>query len=234
MAQTDKEGKSNNSDVVLLKDFILKIVAWRKYLLSKWKIILTGSILGAFLGLAYSFFKKPIYKAELSFALEDDKSSSGGLGAAMGLASQFGIDLGASSGGGAFTGDNLLTLMKSRSMVESTLLTPMDIEGKRQTLAGYYITFNKLREKWRDNPELKKVNFLPDADRSGFTLKQDSVLGTFYKDIIKKNLSVDKIDKKLSIITVKVSSVNELFSKRFAEVLVKTVSDFYVNTKTKR
>jgi hypothetical protein len=188
-------------------------------------------ILGSALGLLYSIIKKPLYVAELSFALEDDKSSSGiSLGAAAGIASQFGIDLG-SSGGGAFNGDNLLELMKSRSMVEKTLLFSIVINNKKQTLAETYIDFTEFR---KHNPDLNKITFLPGCDPEKFSLTQDSILGVFYKSIIKSNLSIDKVDKKLSIITIKVTSQNELFSKFFTEVLVKNVSDFYVDTKTKK
>jgi hypothetical protein len=234
MNKADQQKGLINTKEISLKEILLKIGEWWKYLLSKWVIILFAGVVGGAIGLTYALIKKPIYKAELSFALEDDKSSSGGLGAAMGLASQFGIDLGSSNAGGAFSGDNLIELMKSRSMVENTLLTPVIIKGKEQTLAELYISFNKLREKWDNKPELKDIRFLPGVDRANFTLKQDSILGVFYRDITKSNLSVDKIDKKLSIITVKVSSENELFSKCFVEVLTKNVSDFYIETKTKK
>jgi uncharacterized protein involved in exopolysaccharide biosynthesis len=59
-------------------------------------------------------------------------------------------------------------------------------------------------------------------------------LGVLHKSIISDNLAVNKVDKKLSIITVSVTSGNEIFAKAFAEVLVKEVSDFYVETKTKK
>ncbi|WDF54699.1 Wzz/FepE/Etk N-terminal domain-containing protein [Mucilaginibacter sp. KACC 22063] len=222
----------SNSHEISLKVLILKLADLWKYLLSKWILILFVAAIGGILGITYSLFKKPVYKAELSFALEDDKSS-GGLGNALGLASQFGIDLGG-TGGGAFTGDNLLMLMKSRSMVESTLLTPVKINGKTQTLADYYIAFNNLRKSWNDSPTLKKIQYPPGANRAQFTLQQDSILGSIYKQLTERNLSVDKVDKKLSIITVDVVSTNELFSKLFTEILVKTVSDFYINTKTKK
>jgi hypothetical protein len=55
-----------------------------------------------------------------------------------------------------------------------------------------------------------------------------------HQDIIKNLLSVAKIDKKLSILKVTVNSENELFSKAFTEVLVSVVSNFYVETKTKK
>jgi len=235
MAQVNNEKINANSDEVSLKDIILKLKRGRKYLISRWKIILLAAIIGAGLGVAYSYLKKPVYKAELSFALQDDNSSGGGgLGSALGLASQFGIDLGGGGGGGAFSGDNLIELMKSRSMVENTLLSSLTVNGKKETLAELYASFNKFHERWANVPKLKGVEFLPDSDRSKYTLQQDSILGDFYHRIIKSNLSVDKLDKKLSIITVKVSSKDELFSKFFTEILVRTVSDFYISTKTKR
>jgi hypothetical protein len=227
----DSNEKMTHTTEVTLKDVILKFLEWWRFLLSKWKTIVLVGILGAVLGVAYSYIKKPLYVAELSFALDDDKSSSGGLGAAAGLASQFGIDLGGGSVGGAFNGDNLMELMKSRLMVEKTLLLPVNIGNTQETLAQFYISFTKF---YKSNPGLKNVSFLPGKDRTEFTLVQDSVLGVFYKNITKANLSVDKEDKKLSIITVKVTSENELFSKYFTELLVKNVSDFYIDTKTKK
>ncbi|MBD1392325.1 Wzz/FepE/Etk N-terminal domain-containing protein [Mucilaginibacter glaciei] len=222
----------SNTDEVSLKDIILKIIRFVKYLLTCWKLILLAAVLGCCLGLGYSFLKKTVYKAELSFALEDDKAS-GNLGSAIGLASQFGIDLNGGVGG-AFSGDNLIELIKSRSMVERTLLSKVNVNGNTQTLANLYIDFNNYRKKWSNEANLSNITFSPDGDRSKFTLQQDSVLGVFYRDITKYNLTVTKVDKKLSIITVDVNSKNEFFSKYFTEILVATVSDFFVKTKTKK
>jgi len=234
MDRVDQEKALNNSDEISLKDLILKIQEWWRYFLSKWLIILITGIIGGAIGLAYAFIKKPIYKAELSFALQDEKSGGGGLSSALGLASQFGIDLGGGGGGSEFSGDNLLELMKSRSIVEKVLLTPVIVKGKRETLAEYYIEFNKINESWKGKSELENLCFLPDADRSKFTLKQDSILGVFHKNLIKDNLTVDKVDKKLSIITLSVKSTSEVFSKYFTEILARVVSDFYVQTKTEK
>jgi len=230
MTQERGNKANDSSDDVTMKDVILKLLEWWRYLLSKWKTIVLAGVIGGLLGIGYSFLTKPQYTAVLSFALDDEKSG-GTLSAAAGLASQFGFDLGGGGGGGAFSGDNLLELMKSRSIVEKTLLLPVTINNKQQTLAQYYITFTEF---YKHKPDLKNVSYLPGADRSKFTLEQDSVLSTFYETIVKSNLSVDKVDKKLSIVTIKVTSQNELFSKNFTEMLVKNVSDFYIETKTKK
>ena len=112
------------NDEISLRELIEKGKEWYAYLLSQWKIILLAGIIGACLGLAYSFIKKPIYTATLSFALEDEKGGGGGLGS---LASSFGIDLGG-GGGSIFTGSNLTELFKSRAMVEQTLLSPVVVD----------------------------------------------------------------------------------------------------------
>jgi uncharacterized protein YbcV (DUF1398 family) len=218
---------------ISVKTIIEKINTIKKYLLSKWHVFLIAGLFGALLGLAYSVIKKPVYTASVSFALADSKSA-GGLGAYSGLASQFGFDLGGGGSTGAFSGDNLLLLIKSRSIIEKTLLSVIDINGKRQTLADIYIDFNHYRDGWQNNSRLNNISFGVNADRSKFTLQQDSLLGLFYKNLLANNLTVDKIDKKLSIILVNVVSKNEIFSKYFAEKLVNNVSAFYVETKTKK
>lgn len=221
------------SDDVTLKDVILKLIQWWQYLLSRWKTILIIGLIGGCFGFVYAFCKEPVYIAELNFALQDDQNSGGGgLVAASGLASQFGINLGVGAGG-AFSGDNLMELMKSRYVIEKTLLTDVVIDGKNQSLADFYISFNNIRKKWKENgSSLKDIEFPVLLERTKYNRQQDSVLGSFYNIINQKMLTVDKLDKKLSILTIKVESKNELFSKYFAEVLVKTVSDYYVASKT--
>ena len=220
------------NDEISLRELIEKGKEWYAYLLSQWKIIVLAGIIGACLGLAYSFIKKPIYTATLSFALEDEKGG-GGLGGALGLASSFGIDLGG-GGGSIFTGSNLTELFKSRAMVEQTLLSPVVVDGKTISLAEMYIQNQEWREKWSEKPKLKDIQFLPNTNRKYFTRVHDSILGVMYADLSKTGLTVGQKDKKIAIITIDVNSTNELFSKYFTEALVKEVSDFYVTTKSKK
>ena len=220
------------NDEISLKELIEKGREWFSYLLSQWKVIVLAGIVGAGLGLAYSFSKKPVYTASLSFALEDEKGG-GGLGSALGLASSLGLDLGG-GGGSIFTGSNLTELFKSRAMVEQTLLSPVVVDRKTVSLAEMYIQNNGWRDKWNDTPKYKAIQFLPDTKRKYFTRVHDSILGVMYQDLSKTGLVVGQKDKKIAIITIDVSSTNELFSKYFTEALVKEVSDFYVMTKSKK
>ncbi|UPZ16078.1 Wzz/FepE/Etk N-terminal domain-containing protein [Flavobacterium humidisoli] len=220
------------SEEISLKEILEKVKNYYNYLISQWKLIVLFGIIGASLGLSYSFFKKPVYTATLSFALEDDKPSNG-FGGALGLASSFGLDLGG-SGGGIFTGSNLTELFKSRTMVEKTLLSPVKFNGKQISLAEMYIQNNEWREAWIKKPFLSKIQFLPNDNRQKFTRIQDSILGIMYNNLSKTGLSVSQKDKKVSIISIDVNSTNELFAKYFCEALARQVGKFYVETKSKK
>jgi uncharacterized protein involved in exopolysaccharide biosynthesis len=220
------------NDEITLKELLEKAKEWYSYLLSQWKIILVAGVLGSVLGLAYSISKKPIYTASLSFALEGENSGGMG-GGALGLASSFGIDLG-SSGGGAFSGSNLKELFKSRSIVEQTLMQPVISGEDTISIAEMYLRINGLRDSLKFNTKLKSVQFSPLTKRKYFTREHDSILGEMYYKLINSNLSIAQKNTDATITIIEVKSENEIFAKVFSEAIAKQVSDYYVDTKSKK
>jgi hypothetical protein len=220
------------NDEITLKELLLKAKEWYTYLFSQWKTIVLAGIIGALLGLGYSFIKKPVYTATLTYALEDGKVTGGGLGS---LASSFGLDLGsAGSNSGAFAGANLMELFKSRAMVEQTLLAPVTQNNKTISLAEMFIQDKKWRENWEEKPALKSITFLPNSDRAKFTRVQDSIFGVIYNNLSKTALVVEQKDKKVAIGTITLKCTNEYFAQQFTLALTQTVTDFYIETKSKR
>lgn len=221
------------NDEISLKELIQKIQEWTAYLKTQWKLIIGIAAIGAMVGFVFASFQKPTYLATSTFVLEEDKGGGGGLGGAMGLASSFGFDLGG-GGGGLFTSSNIIELMKSRLVVEKTLLNPVQVGDKEISLADYYIQINELKEVWAKKPALANINFPVNANRTKFSLQQDSVLQTISAGLTKNNLTIAQKDKKVSIISLTVKTENEIFSKLFCEQLLKETSDFYIETKSKK
>jgi hypothetical protein len=124
--------------------------------------------------------------------------------------------------------------MNSRLVVEKTLLNPVQVASKEISLADYYIQINELKEDWSKKPALANINFPINADRSKFSLQQDSILQTISAGLTKNNLVIAQKDKKVSIISLTVKTESELFSKLFCEQLLKETSDFYIETKSKK
>jgi uncharacterized protein involved in exopolysaccharide biosynthesis len=228
---TDEQHQIDN-DEISLKELIQKIQEWLAYLKTQWKLIVGIAALGGIIGFVYASFQKPNYLATTTFVLEEDKGG-GGLGGAMGLASSFGFDLGG-GGGGLFSSANIIELMKSRLVIEKTLLNPVQIADKEISLADYYIQINELKEAWAKKPSLMNISFPVNADRTKFSLVQDSILKAISGGLINNNLTIALKDKKVSIISLSVKTEHEVFSKLFCEQLLKETSDFYIETKSKK
>jgi hypothetical protein len=228
---TNKENEihqmQTNDDEISLKDLILKIKEIWKYLLSKWVIIGVIGVLGASLGLVYSLFKTPEYKATLSFSVTEKSSSGGGLSA---LAGQFGFNVGA-SGDGVFSGNNMIELLQSRNLIERTLLSEVEVNGKRCRLIDYYRELNPPEEE--DDEISETISYPLNMEREQFTRAQDSLLYVLNKTITTEKLSIDKQKKDVNIINISFLNTDELFAKLFTEKLIGIVSEFYIQTKTK-
>lgn len=222
-----------DSDEVSVKELILDIQEWFNYLVSKWKIILIAGILGGVLGLGYSFWKKPLYTATTTFVLEGG-DGKGGLSKYVGMAEMVGIDLGSGTSG-LFQGDNILELYKSRKMLAETLLSKV-YPDSNELLIERYIEYTGIKEDWQDDPVLSDLDFhKPSSElRTDLLRVRDSVITEFVSVINENLLKIDKPDKELSIIVVKVTAADEVFAKSFNENLVSRVNDFYIKTKTKK
>jgi hypothetical protein len=220
------------SKEVTIKEIVEKIGKVFNKLLRRWKLIFISALIGGCLGIGYAILKKPSYKAVSTFVLEDNQQG-GSLGQYSAIASMVGVDLGGAAGNSLFQGDNLIELYKSRNMIQKTLLSKVLYNGSRVLLINRYIDINSLRAKWKDKPELSNLNF-EDVKVDSLSRLQDSVLNIAVNAINKSYLTVDKLDKKLSIIKVEVNSPDERFSKDFNDQIVMNVNDFYIQTKTKK
>ncbi|WP_121812097.1 GumC domain-containing protein [Mucilaginibacter kameinonensis] len=230
MIQDSSNANPNAKNEISIKELITKIQLGLKYLIRNWEIIIAIGFLGGITGTCYAFLKKSQYVASCNFVLEDSKS--GAMGQYAGLASLAGINLGGSSNGGIFEGDNIFALYQSRLMIEKTLLAKANFNGKDQLMIDRYIDFKDLRKSMQKDDKLKNMNFGGDPDH--FNRHQDSIIKNIVIDINKNSLTVSKPDKKLNIIEVDTKFEDEAFAMQFNNKLVETVNDFYIKTKTKK
>lgn len=219
-AYLESGGDQGNQDEISLAELWLKAKSVIAYLW-RFKFLIMGVGLLFALG---GYFKvkmaKPSYSASLNFALEQGGGSSG-LG---GLASQFGFSMG--GGGEGLGGDNLLSLMKSRRIVQDVLLSKIYVEGDSVLLINQYVaTQTKLKAKW-DTLGLYPIDAKKCCDP-----KQDSAIGVVVKAVSESALAVAKVDKKLSFVTVTYTGSDPVFTGAFVELLTAKSTNFYVQTK---
>ena len=211
--------QNNNQDEISLAELWIKTQGVFIHLWKRKGWILLISFLFAVGGYLKVYFSKPTYTATLTFSLEQ-----GGGGGLSSLASQFGLSMG--SGGDGLGGDNLLSLMKSRRIVEDVLFSDLQVNADSMLLINQYIsTQPKLEKQW------DSLGIYPFGGKAGLSRAQDSALGEVVKKVSEQALAVSKVDKKLSFVTVSYSGHDPVFAKSFVELLSLRATDFYVETK---
>ena len=215
----------SNKDEISFRKVIEQTEIYIRFLLSKWIIIIIAGLIGGSIGVIYAYTSKPQYAATLNFVLAGSSSSPQGL---MGFANQFGINMGNNTDN-VFSGDNIITLIQSRRMVQQALFTPLP-KGN-ESLLNVYINNNKINEGWDKDAVLKSIYpYPPTPDK--MTLLQDSIFRIIYASITKNMLTVYKPEKNQNIYVVVTKSPDQLFSYYLTKYLVNVTSAFYIDTKT--
>ncbi len=217
-AHDDSKPHNNYESIILLKIF--------KNIINKWWLFLIIGLGGAIAGYVYASMQKPVYQSYLSFAL-DEGGSAGGMSAAMGLASQFGISLGGAKQ--VFTGDNILEIMLSRRMIENALLSVDTFENKPMTLIEYYRENNPEEKK-----DISKIHFYPGEPRGQFSYSKDSILYNIFLAFKTSHILARRPDKRLNIYELMVNSNNEKFTKVFTDKLIDETNRFYTVISSKK
>ena len=220
------------NNTVALTDIIASAKNFIQFIQSKIKLLGLLIVLGGLLGLVYYFITSPKYQATATFIVEE-KSSGSGL---AGMAGQLGFDISSLTGGnaGLFDGDNILEIIKSRNIIESVLLSKVDVADStnNKTLADLYYETSGLKNKLAgESNDLANLNFSNMKNGVGHTILQDSVLYMMIEKINKDNLNVQRTNKKGSIISISTNSTNPQFSKLFSERLLNETSEMYIKIK---
>lgn len=229
MKMTEKDKKHIEEQGISIKEVILRIGELIKYLFSKWKPIVVGSLVIAGLNITLELVTAKKYLATTTFVVQSDSKS----GSVSSLASIVGINLGdLGSENELFSIDNIPELYRSYRMLKKTFLTEKTIDGENKRLITRYIEKKKLLRRWQKEEELADFSFEIPVEQ--MTQVHDSLMMVVLEDFKEKQLSAEKLSRKLSILKVSIVDKDEKFAKIFNEELVKNVNRFFLETKTKK
>jgi hypothetical protein len=209
---------------ITIKDILLKLISIKNSVIKNWKTLLLFAVIGAGLGVLFDFknLSDPTYTASTKFYLETAAPTN----QYGGFASMFGAD--GQQGGGLFTGENLLTLIKSTDFLEKTLLKEVTIDGKQQILANYFHTKNKVPGK----VEKEKDTYVPlkHTDKSRYTMEDFNSLGIVtFPAAMATTLAPEE---KTSFMVLDVKTFDDTLSKVYSEVFLQTLKEYFIESKT--
>tara|TARA_B100000927_G_C16469522_1_gene471001 strand:- start:2348 stop:3397 length:1050 start_codon:yes stop_codon:yes gene_type:complete len=218
---------SNMNNDIKFKDILLKLSEYKSYLYKKKYLIFLFSLFFSALGFAYVFFSEDKYNAELTFVVEVDNGIASS-SALSGFASQLGFDFGGIESS-TFSNNNILQLLKSRVVVENTLMQSAIVNGKEDLLIEHYLNINELKNDWNENNVLKDFSFHNKNSRV-----HDSIKGLIWSNIVEDDLVIDLLVDDATIIKMSYNGSNEDFSIKFVNTLIQEMSKMYVQNRTAR
>ncbi|MEC9209882.1 MAG: Wzz/FepE/Etk N-terminal domain-containing protein, partial [Bacteroidota bacterium] len=213
------------NDEIQLKDILIKLSEYKVFLFKKKVAIIAFSFLFLLIGVVYASTLNTKYNAELTFVVEAEHGS-GSLGSMAGIASQFGFDIGRGESS-TFSQSNVIELLKSRGVIQNTLMQNAKVNSKNDLLIEHYFEINDLKDDLVKSNDFKGVSF-----HDNINYIQDSLSGIIWLTIIADHLTVEMQSNEANIITLSYTSLNQEFAKEFAERLISEMSKMYVLHKT--
>ena len=214
----------DNNHEIQLKDILIKLIDYRKYIQNKKRSIFLVSLLFFIIGFLYSLTSATEYNAELTFVVEDDAGSSAT--AFSGLANQFGFNF-ADSKASTFSQNNILELLKSRGVIVGALMQTAVVDDSQDLLVEHYLRINDLIDEHKMSKESLAISF---ADEISYF--HDSILSVIWSTIVSENLVIERKSEKANIINLSYVSLNQKFAKEFVEKLINEMSKMYISHQT--
>lgn len=222
-----KEQNYIEEDEITLKELIIKVQEFFQEVLKNWRLVILITI-PFVLYFFYQTYKTPItYTSELTFMMNDDEG--GGLGSLGGLAASFGFGGG---GSGEFNLEKMLSLLKSRNIIQQGLFEKVALDGETDFFANHLIKEYDFHEKWNKNESLKGFLFKNDQVAE-FNRVEYKALKKIYTKVIgsgkTQGLLSSNINEDTGIMTLNIESTNEALSIKFLNSLFRKLSAFYID-----
>jgi|TARA_B110000261_G_C13079735_1_gene355489 uncharacterized protein involved in exopolysaccharide biosynthesis len=203
---------------VSVKQILKELVIISKILLKKWlNIGISGLIGGLLMFFGYKSFIKPKFESVTTLSLADSNPVSA-VSNYLALASQFGIP-----GGSKNTEGKFIALLESKRNFTSALMT---LTPTGEKLINYYLGLEG------DYTTLKRFTFKGD-NQSELSFIEDSLLNKSILVALKNTVITDH-DKESNLITLKVSSPDELFAYYFNNQLITAVIQHFTSQASKK
>lgn len=235
MEEQAQEINGTPNDELSLGEIIQVIIEYFYEVVKNWFVIVLFIILPLLYFAITAYKDIPTYSASSTFMLNDD--DGGDITGIGGLLGSLGLARGKKSESSL---QKVLQLFESRRIIEATLFTKTDIEGKSDFFANYIIQQYGFRsiieESGKANRLLELDNFIfshPNID--SFNIDEKTILAILYQKVAGDpgaNLPPmisSKLDESSGIMKLSVTSRTETLTIKMLETFYQKLSDYYVN-----
>ncbi len=226
--QNENKAEENN-----IKYVLIQLLIFIPFLKKEWKKIVVGVLLGLVLGIGieYKRNKERTVTSKIIFLLEND--NGGGGGGLADIASSLGLG-GASTGSSMFSGENFQELLKTKIIYRKALLTKVKYGNKEDFFGNIFLRHCQLQDnEWSKLPPQFFTYQFKNSNLNTLSAEDKNLLNTIYM-YLKDNTVVKQNNSKSSFQTLSVQTRNDTLSYVWSKLFLKTVTDYYIETKTKK
>jgi hypothetical protein len=196
------------------------------------KLVL-GSVVGGFSGLfiEYQKYNDITYKSEIVFVLEGENGSGGGI---SDIASSLGIGSSMGVSSSLFSGENFKELLKTKAIYKKAILTKVKFGNKVDIFGNFFLSKSKIdKYEWKNLPSDFYTHRFTESNPQKISIQDRNILDLIYENL-KSKTSITIENPKSSFQTLAVEARSDTLAFVWSKLYLKTVTDFYIDTKTKK
>lgn len=200
---------------IRLVDVLESFRSYLIYLLKKWYISIVGVVVFTAGGYYFAKLSAPKYVANISFNAVDTRAS-----AMSGLMSMMGVSFAGGSSNDVLTG-----IFTSRNIFINSLLTEVEINGKKDKLANFYFHANKYDDGFDEDPVMKNFKFKANSIND-ISKQEMDFFGIMYDDW-NDGLMTAEYDIPTGVIKAEIETPDYEVSKTLGSVMLQNTIKFY-------
>ncbi len=223
-----------NEDQFSFKKVLFSIFLIIPFLKINKYFILIGCCVGISIGLYFDIEnnKSTLYKSEIIFIMDSEASNSGG--ALSDLVGSLGLSSSLGASNTLFSGENFKELLKTKIIYRKALLKKVLWNGKEDIFANVFLKKSRINEfEWSKKSRDFYIHRFKSSDLNDLNLNDKNILDQIYLHLREKTI-VSTVNQKSSFLTLSVETRNDTLSYIWSKLYLKTVTDFYIDTKTKK
>ena len=223
-----------NEDQFSFKKVLFSLFSIIPFIRKNYRVILIGSLVGLFSGLYIELYKNNniFYKSDIVFIMDSENGASGG--ALSDLASSFGLSANFGGNNALFSGENFKELLKTKAIFRRALLKKVIWNGKQEIFANIFLKKSRIEEfEWSNLPQDFYIHRFKSSELKDLDVQDRNILDMIYLHLKEKTSLVSE-NQKSSFLKLSVETRNDTLSYVWSKLYLKTVTDFYIDTKTKK
>ncbi len=150
------------------------------------------------------------------------------------LASSFGLGGGMGTNTSLFSGENFKELLKTKSIFRKALLTKVRYGSQEDIFANLFLEKSQIdKYEWKNRPSDFYNHRFKSDDLNKLTSQDRNILDALY-EFLKGQTVITNENQKSTFQTLTVETRDDTLSYIWAKLYLKTVTNFYIDTKTKK